>query len=152
VSRKLLPWFALVPVVAAGLVVLVARSGPDDSAPARAARLERQLACPECTGESVADSNAVSARVIREQIRTLIAEGRSDADIRAHFAARFGDRVLLTPANRGIGLVAWVVPIVVLLVGGAGLAAALRRWSRTPRLRATPEDEAVVAAAREQAP
>ena len=61
----------------------------------------------------------------------------------------YGDRILLAPSNRGIGLVAWVLPALVLLLGGVGIAIALRRWSRTPRLAATADDEAVVAAARE---
>jgi cytochrome c-type biogenesis protein CcmH/NrfF len=58
--------------------------------------------------------------------------------------------VLRTPANEGIGLFAWLIPITVMLLGLAGLLVAVRRWSTTPRRVATEADEAIVAAAREE--
>jgi cytochrome c-type biogenesis protein CcmH len=148
-SRKAWPWLALGALVAVTLVVLVTRSQPSSSPRARAERLAHQLACPECEGESVADSNSVSARAIRADIPRRIAARESDAEIRAAYVAKYGEKVLRTPANSGIGLVAWVIPAVALFLGLAGIALALRRWSRTPRLTATEDDEAIVAALRE---
>jgi len=149
VNRKWLPWIALGAVVAVAIVVLVAQSRPSDSVRSRTERLEHQLACPECSGESVFDSNSVSASVIRDDIPRRIAAGQTDDQIRADYVARYGERILLTPANGGIGVLAWLIPTLALLLGVFGIAAALRRWSRTPRLPADAEDEAIVAAARE---
>ncbi len=149
VTRKAWPWLLLVAVVVVTLVVLVTRSQPSHSPRAHADRLAHQLACPECEGESVADSSSVSARAIRDDIPRRIAAGESDAQIRAVYVSKYGERVLRTPTNSGIGLVAWVVPALALFLGLAGVALALRRWSRTPRLPATPEDEAIVTVARE---
>jgi cytochrome c-type biogenesis protein CcmH len=81
-SRKSWLWVVLVALVAVTLVVLVTRSQPSRSPRARADRLAHQLACPECEGESVADSYSVSARAIREDIQRRIAAGESDAEIR----------------------------------------------------------------------
>jgi len=148
VSRKSWLWVLLLAVVVVTLVVLVTRSQPSHSPRARADRLAHELACPECEGESVADSNSVSARAIRDDIPRRIAAGQSDAEIRAVYVSKYGEKVLRTPANSGIGLVAWVVPAVALFLGLAGVALAVRRWSRTPRLHATPEDEAIVSAVR----
>jgi cytochrome c-type biogenesis protein CcmH/NrfF len=145
-------WAALAVVVVAAVVVLVVGSRPDDTAAARAARLEREIACPVCEGQSVSESNAPEARAIRDDIPARIAAGESDAAIRAAYVDRFGPRVLLTPSNRGIDLVAWAFPIAVLLLGACGLAAVVRRWSRIPRMTATPDDEAVVERAREERP
>ena len=47
-------------------------------------------------------------------------------------------------------IVAWGVPVVAVVLGGVGIAVMLRRWSRTPRLPASDEDEAVVTRAREK--
>ena len=62
----------------------------------------------------------------------------------------YGDRILLTPDGGGLGVVAWGVPVVAVVLGGVGIAVMLRRWSRTPRLPASDEDEAIVTRAREK--
>jgi cytochrome c-type biogenesis protein CcmH len=149
VKRKGALWAVLALVVAAAVVVLVVRSRPDNSATARTERLEHELACPVCEGQSVADSNAPESRAIRADIPRRINAGQSDEQIRAAYVALYGQRILLTPSNGGIGLVAWVVPAVAVLLGAFGIGIALRRWSRTPRLTATPQDEARVRDARE---
>jgi len=143
-------WLALVAVVGVMIVVLVIGSRPSRSISARADRLERQLACPVCTGESVADSNAPESRAIRADIRTRLRAGQSDAQIRAAYVHAYGDRILLTPDGGGLGVVAWGVPVVAVVLGGVGIAVMLRRWSRTPRLPASDEDEAIVTRAREK--
>lgn len=148
-SRKALPWFALAAVVIVGIVVLFARSRSDNSPAARADRLEHQLACPVCEGQSVADSNSPQSRAIRDDIPRRIKAGQSDAEIRAFYVSRYTEKILETPSNSGIGIVAWAVPALALLLGAAGIFVAVRRWSHTPRLAATAEDEDIVRRARE---
>ncbi len=143
------PWLALLAVVVVALGALIARSGPSDSPEARARRLERELACPVCTGEALAESNAPEARAMKTDIRELIADGRSDAEITQIQVDRYGERILLNPEDSGIGLVAWGLPVVVLVAGAAGIIVALRRWSNQPRLTAGAGDEDVVREARE---
>jgi cytochrome c-type biogenesis protein CcmH len=147
--RRWLPWIALAIVVVAAIGVLVARSQPSDAPEARARRLEREIACPVCTGESVAESSAPESRAIRADIRDRLAQGESDATIRDAYVRVYGERILLNPGNGGLAVVAWGVPVVAVVVGLAGLAIALRRWSREPRLAATAEDEVLVARARD---
>jgi cytochrome c-type biogenesis protein CcmH len=138
------PWLVLAAVVVIAGVVLAARSGPSNAPAARAERLDNELACPVCVGESVADSNAPESRAIRTDIVTRIRAGQSDAEIRDAYVGIYGEHILLTPSNGGIGIVAWGIPIVALVLGGAGIVFAVRRWSTTPRLAATGADEAVV--------
>jgi len=151
-SRRLLPWFALAIVVIVGIVALVVRSRPDDSPAARAARLEHQLACPVCDGQSVADSNSSQSRAMRQDIPRRIAAGQSDAEIRAFYVLRYGEKVLETPSNSGLGIVAWGLPALAVMLGLVSLVVGVRRWSRTPRLPATADDEDVVRRAREHDP
>lgn len=148
-SRALAPWAVLAAVVVIGVVVLVVRSQPDHSAAARASRLEHELACPACEGQSVADSNSVQSRAIRDDIPRRIAAGESDAEIRSAYVAEYGEKVLEAPSGSGIGIVAWAVPLLAVMLGAVGIFAAVRRWSRTPRLPATDADEDLVRHARE---
>ncbi len=147
-TRAKWPWVALGAVVIVMVVVLAVRSQPSDSPAARADRLEHQLACPVCEGQSVADSNSAEARGMRVEIPQFIARGMSDAQIRAYYVGRYGDKMQEIPANSGIGLVVWLVPAIALVLGLGGIALLLRRWSRQPRLAATADDEAVVRHAR----
>lgn len=124
------------------------RSGPE-SVGAHTRRLAREFRCVDCEGLSVAESATASARAARADIRRRIAAGESDADIRAVFVARYGESVLLNPQGRGIGLLVWALPVLLLVLGAAGITATVRRGRRTPRLAATAEDEAIVARARD---
>jgi cytochrome c-type biogenesis protein CcmH len=137
-------WVALAVIVVGAGVVLVARSSPSDSPSARAARLSSELACPVCTGESVADSNASESRAIRLDIAQRIGKGQSDAQIRDAYVAIYGEHVLLTPSNGGLGVIAWGLPVLALVLGAGGIAFAIRRGSRTPRLAATAADVELV--------
>jgi cytochrome c-type biogenesis protein CcmH len=148
-SRKLAPWLALVLVVVVAIVVLVVRSRPDNSPAARAIRLEHQLACPVCEGQSVFDSNSPQSQAIRDDIPRRIAVGQSDAEIRAFYVSRYTEKILETPSNSGLGIVAWGVPALAVILGAVAIVFAVRRWSHTPRLSATDEDEDIVRRARE---
>jgi len=148
-SRKLTPWFALALVVIVAIVVLVVRSRPDNSPAARATRLEHQLACPVCEGQSVFDSNSPQSQAIRDDIPRRIAAGQTDAEIRAYYVSRYTEKILETPSNSGLGIVAWGLPALAVMLGAVGIVVAVRRWSHTPRLTATDEDEDIVRRARE---
>src|SRR5262245_56660635 len=130
--RRWGPWVALGLIVVVALSVLVVRSRPSNSDEARARRLEKELACPVCTGESVADSNASESQAIRSDIRDRIRAGQSDAEIRAAYVRVYGQRMLLNPGSDGFGLLAWGIPIVAVIVAAGGLVLALRRWTRQP--------------------
>ena len=139
-----MPWLGLAAIVVIAVIVVAVRSAPSNAPAARAARLESQLACPVCTGESVADSNSSTSRAIRADIRRRIRAGQSDTKIRDAYVAIYGDHILLTPSNGGLGVIAWGLPVVALILGGAGIVLAVRRWSTTPRLAATAADDDIV--------
>jgi cytochrome c-type biogenesis protein CcmH len=115
-TRRWLPLVGIGLLVAlAGLLVL--RPEPDPSAARRVEELSAELRCPDCQGLSVADSPTRSAQEIRRQVAELVGDGATDAEVRDHFVARYGEWVLLAPSSP----LPWLVPIVVLVAGVAGL-------------------------------
>jgi cytochrome c-type biogenesis protein CcmH len=89
----------------------------DPSAEARAADLMGQLRCIQCQGQSIHDSDAPIAAAMRHEVRSRVAAGQSDAQIRGWLAERYGEWIDFSPPSHGAGLVLWLLPL--LLVGFA---------------------------------
>lgn len=89
----------------------------------RAHAVATRLRCPVCQGLSVADSPSTTAREMRRQIEALLTDGLSEAEVEAHFAARYGDWILLSPRAQ----VAWITPVLAAIVGVLGLGLFLLR-------------------------
>lgn len=102
---------------------------------ARARALEGELRCPVCRSQSIRQSRSFMAEDMKRRIRILVAEGRTDKEIRAFFVERYGPWILLEPPRRGFHLTAWILPAAVVLAGAAGVILAARRWTRSSRSR-----------------
>ena len=148
-ARIWLPWIVLGVALVIVLVFVAARSQPSRSPAARASRLAHELRCPTCESESVANSQSPASVAIRADIKRRIAAGETDGEIRAAYVEIYTQYVLLSPDSHGSGLIVWGAPVAALILGGGGLAIALRRWGRQPRLAATAADEVRVARARD---
>jgi cytochrome c-type biogenesis protein CcmH len=103
-----------------------------DAGEARARALEGRLKCPVCRTQSVLESTSFMALEMRAKIRELIAAGRSDGEILDYFADRYGDYILLEPRKRGFALSAYALPAAAVLLGAAGILAALVRRRALP--------------------
>jgi cytochrome c-type biogenesis protein CcmH len=95
--------------------------------------LTRQLRCPMCQNETLADSNAPIARDLRNQIFQMMQQGKSDEQIKQYLVDRYSNYVLYDPPlNPGTGLL-WFGPLLILL-GGAGVVwMAIRKRDRGGR-------------------
>jgi cytochrome c-type biogenesis protein CcmH/NrfF len=66
----------------------------------------------------------------RELIRRMVAQGRTKAQIKAQLVDTYGRDVLAEPADSGIGLAAWWIPVVLAPLGLLVALFAARRWRR----------------------
>ena len=113
-----------------GSTVLAQADAPM-SAPiqARWDHIAAELRCLVCQNESLASSNAELAVDLRREVRSLIEQGQSDADIRSFLVKRYGDFVLYKPEVKPVTWLLWFGPFALLLMA---LAVALRLMRRTP--------------------
>ena len=88
-------------------------------------------------------ANGPQAEAERRQIRELIAQGKSEQQIKDVLVEQYGDRVLALPQDDGFNLAVYLVPIVAVALALALLALALPRWRRHARARAAEPAAAV---------
>ena len=112
------------------LLSVFARVALADAVDDETRRIGKQLQCPICAGASVADSPSDLAGQMRGVIRAKVQAGESEPQIVQYFVERYGDGVLIEPPRRGISLLVWVAPFVVLVAGGVLLWRLLKSWLR----------------------
>jgi cytochrome c-type biogenesis protein CcmH len=89
--------------------------------------LMQTIRCLTCQSQSIADSNASMASDLRSQIRERIAAGEDPEAIRAWLIERYGDWISYAPTDAPITWPLWAAPAVLLIGGGALVAARIRR-------------------------
>jgi cytochrome c-type biogenesis protein CcmH len=94
---------------------------------ARARNLQRELRCLVCQGESIDESGSGFAADARRLVRRMIAEGRTDQQIKDYLVARYGDFILMKPPVQPNTWALWLTPFAVLAVGGAVAWVTVRR-------------------------
>ncbi|MCL4870292.1 MAG: cytochrome c-type biogenesis protein CcmH [Anaerolineae bacterium] len=87
----------------------------------------RDLFCPTCESTPLDVCPTQTCQDWRDLIRQQLAEGKSKPEILDYFAANFGPQVLSEPPRQGFNLTVWVVPVVLLLLGGGIFSFSLYR-------------------------
>lgn len=99
---------------------------------ARLVVIAEELRCLVCQNESLASSHAELAQDLRDEVRDLIRQGKSDPEIKDHLVKRYGDFVLYRPAFKPTTWLLWVGPFVLLVLGLWALWRVLRQRRQIP--------------------
>lgn len=105
------------------------RTPADSVLEARTSAVASQLRCPVCQGLSIQDSPSELAQSMRSLVRDQLAEGKSPDQVKAYFVSKYGEWILLSPPPHGFNLLAYAVPMLIVLGGGALIVVAVRRWT-----------------------
>ncbi|MCZ7572065.1 MAG: cytochrome c-type biogenesis protein CcmH [Ardenticatenaceae bacterium] len=109
------------------LVSPVTAQGPGGVTRDQVNEVARELYCPLCTGLSVDVCEIQVCQQMRDVIAEKLAAGESKEQIKAYFVEQYGQKVLAQPEKRGVDLIAWILPGIVVLGGLGGAALWLRR-------------------------
>ena len=90
-------------------------------------RIAKQLYCPVCESTPLDVCPTEACRQWRDLIRTMLAEGKSDTEIKQYFVEHYGARVLAEPPNR---LITYLVPAVAILLGALLLFRGFQLWMK----------------------
>jgi cytochrome c-type biogenesis protein CcmH len=98
-------------------------------------RVAKQLYCPVCESTPLDVCPTEACRQWRDLIRTMLAEGKSEAEIKQYFVEHYGARVLAEPPNR---LVTYLVPAAAILLGAFLLFRGFQMWMKPSKTETGP--------------
>jgi len=99
----------------------------DPQIEARLKALSSELRCLVCQNTTLADSSAPLAEDLRNEIRVLMHQGKSDDEVKAYLVERYGDFVLYRPPMQSNTMLLWFGPFIMLLVGAITLFFVLKK-------------------------
>lgn len=79
--------------------------------------LLHEFRCPVCQDESLADSPADAAGEMRAQIRRMLLEGKTDAEIKEYLVSRYSEFILFKPEYSLRNAWLWLLPVALLAIG-----------------------------------
>lgn len=101
--------------------------------------LSTELRCLVCQNTTLSDSNAPLAEDLRNEIRTLMREGKTDEEVTAYLVARYGDFVRYKPPVQANTALLWFGPFIILIIGVVILFKVLKKHAANNQL-ATSEE------------
>ncbi|RMO80322.1 Cytochrome c-type bioproteinsis protein CycL [Pseudomonas syringae pv. philadelphi] len=115
----------------------------DDAERARYSELTRELRCPKCQNQDIADSNAPIAADLRKEIYRMLGEGQSNQQIIDFMVDRYGDFVRYKPSLNARTWLLWFGPAGLLLGGMVviGFIVMRRRKQRSAPAAVLSDDE-----------
>jgi cytochrome c-type biogenesis protein CcmH len=103
----------------------------DPAVEQRLIAISEEMRCLVCQNESLAGSRSDLANDLRRGLRTLIKQGKTDAEIREFMVERYGDFVLYRPPVKPETYLLWAGPFLLMIVAVAVLLMYLRRRNRS---------------------
>jgi cytochrome c-type biogenesis protein CcmH len=131
------------------LALVLGVAGARDAAPLaedpaveqRLVAISEEMRCLVCQNESLSASRSELAQDLRRELRTMIKQGKTDAEIREFMVSRYGDFVLYRPRVSPTTWLLWAGPFVLMIVALAVLLTYLRRRNRAVGEAQLSEDE-----------
>ncbi|MEP6895508.1 MAG: cytochrome c-type biogenesis protein CcmH [Chloroflexota bacterium] len=121
-------WLAMITVLALSIAftmnVLAQGTTPTDD---DVNQVAKQLYCPVCESTPLDVCPTEACRQWREVIRTMLADGKSETEIKQYFVTQYGVRVLNVPPNPWL---TYFIPGVVILIGALLLARGFQLWRK----------------------
>ncbi len=92
-------------------------------------QIAKQLYCPVCESTPLDVCPTEACRQWRELIRTMLAQGKSEAQIKQYFVDHYGPQVLNEPPNR---FVSYIIPAIAIALGAFLLFRGFQMWIKRP--------------------
>lgn len=132
VTIRILLLTSLLMFARATLAIDQAEAFDDPELQARYEHIISEVRCLKCQNQTIKDSNAFLASDLRREIRRMLEEGLTDAEIYDFLVERYGEFALYSPRASGKTLILWIAPALFLLGGAFFLVQVVRRRMTLP--------------------
>jgi len=115
-------------------IAVFAFSGASDPS-TRFTQIGHQLMCICSCGQILLECNHVgcpSSDGMRNELMAAVTRGDSDSLVQQAFVQKYGPTVLAAPTTAGFDRTAWIMPVVVFIVGFGLVIYVVRAWKNRP--------------------
>ncbi|MEG0006499.1 MAG: cytochrome c-type biogenesis protein [Aeromonas sp.] len=91
--------------------------------------LTKELRCPKCQNQDIADSNAGLAKDLRDKTYQMVRDGKNKEEVVDYMVARYGNFILYDPPLMASTLILWLGPLLVIVIGAVTVVVRSRRRS-----------------------
>lgn len=91
--------------------------------------IARKLYCPVCESTPLDVCPTEACHQWREQIRSMLSEGKTEDEIFQYFEQQYGARVLAEPPKKGFFWLIYLIPPVIILAGAVILLRSMKEWT-----------------------
>lgn len=130
--KQFLTVLSLMLIVSSAGAIDADKAFDDPELQARYDKMISEVRCLKCQNQSIKDSNVFLASDLRREIRRLIEEGKTDAEIVDFLVTRYGEFALYRPRTTGKTLILWIAPFLLVLFGGFAIYRVVRHRMAMP--------------------
>lgn len=112
----------------------IARQSKDAALEKTARKLSARIMCPICSGQTIAQSNSETSRQMRDLVLKKLRQGKTEQEVLQYFVSRYGERIMAEPNKKGLNLVLWFLPFVLIAFAAILIYLLIRRWSTKGRV------------------
>lgn len=76
----------------------------------------RNIRCPTCEAQNIADSNAPMANILKKNIAKQMQDGQSNQEIEKYLIDRYGDFIIYQPPLSAKTFLLWLGPLLIMLI------------------------------------
>ncbi|WP_448565656.1 cytochrome c-type biogenesis protein [Thalassotalea ganghwensis] len=103
--------------------------------------LIKELRCPKCQNQNLADSNSPIAADLRREVYEMLMQNKSDGEIVNFMVKRYGEFVLYRPKVSNLTYILWFGPAILLLLGAMVVVFVLRTSAKKKNKTLSPQQQ-----------
>ncbi len=109
---------------------VIAQNPEEEALEKTASELYERIMCPICPGQTIAQSNSEISIQMRNLVLKKLRQGETKEEILQYFTSRYGERIMAKPTKKGLNLMLWFLPFVLVSLAAIVIYSLTRHWTK----------------------